>query len=114
MACEGGESQDSELQRALKASETGAAQDYFSGAVNEKPQNWKNWSPAKQASHKNSVKQQKFAYVRAAGFAHYPQQGDGNCLFRSIADQLEAGSHNRDHRNVRRLIMDQVEKNSFH
>jgi len=68
-------------------------------------------SPEQQASFKDRVKQQKIAYVGLAGFAHFPQEGDGHCFFRSIADQLENGSHDHYHRDVRLQIMNQVEEN---
>ena len=65
-------------------------------------------SPEEQSIIKITKKQQILTYLRQAGFRLYPQDGDGHCLFRSIADQLEDNSHDQYHNDVRQRVMDQV------
>lgn len=53
-----------------------------------------------------SIRQQ----LRERGLLIYDMAADGNCLFRSMWDQLDGTSDTEDHRKLRSVIMDKIEE----
>ena len=82
---------------------------YFSGAEIEKPEFWDEWTAAHQSHYKKTKKEWIIRNVlEPAGYRFQPERADGACMFRSVADEIEPGSSDRDHLQIRKEVVDWI------